>query len=108
MTDMIDVHELQQAVLWDRDGTKLGIVGEIHLDKKTDVPEWITVPLHLFQSKERFIPLRGAHRNGDDIFVDYTYDQVNKSPNIDTEHALNFAQERELREYYGLAAPEAP
>ncbi len=104
MADMIDVHELQQAVVWDHDGAKLGNVAEVHLDSGTNDPEWITVPLHLFETKTRFIPLSGARINGDDIFVAYSQEQVNSSPDIHPGSGLNFAQEEQLREYYGLVS----
>lgn len=102
VADMIDVHELQQAVVWDHNGAKLGNVAEVHLDSGTNDPEWITVPLHLFETKSKFVPLSGARINGDDIFVAYTQEQVNNSPDIHSGSGLNFAQEEKLREYYGM------
>ncbi len=103
MADMIEVHELQQAVVWDRNGAKLGVVSQVHLNHGTRDPEWITVPLHLLESKTRFIPLFDARINGDDIFVAYTQDQVNGAPDVSSpQSGLNFAEEEKLREYYGL------
>lgn len=100
MADQFVVHEIQEASVWARDGERLGTVGEVHLDRVTGDPEWITVDLGLFQTRARFVPLAGARRDDNDIFVNYSPKDVQDAPDINPEEPLSPAQEAVLREYY--------
>jgi hypothetical protein len=97
------IRDLQDATAWDADGTKLGSVANVLLDARTGQPEWITVPLGLFDTRARFIPLAGSRRDGTDLFVAYSQDTISKSPHFDAEGNLTDEQQAELRDYYGLS-----
>ena len=100
MADQFTVHEIQEARIWAKDGERLGTVGEVHLDRGTGDPAWITVDLGLFQTRARFVPLAGARRDDSDIFVNYSAKDVKDAPDVDPESPLTPAQEAVLQEYY--------
>lgn len=107
--DMQDLHELQESTAWDMDGRKLGTVGQVHLDAATGRPAWISVPLGLFESREKLIPLAGARFTAGaqvgDIHVAYSEDTIKDAPEIDVDKNLTPEQEAELRAHYGLDNP---
>lgn len=99
-----DIHELQDATAWDREGKKLGFVGQVHKDRDTGRIAWITVSLGLLETKPRFIPMAGARVEGTDVFVAYDDEKIKDSPEIDAdpESGLSPQQEAMLASYYGL------
>ena len=102
MADAFVLHEIQGSSVWANDGERLGVVGEVHLDRDTGQPAWITVNLGLFESAEHYVPLAAARRDGQDIFVNYSKETVSKSPGANPENPLSPAEESVLMEYYGL------
>lgn len=100
MADPYVIHELQGSNVWAKDGERLGLVGEVHLDRATGEPEWITVALGLFESRQHFIPLAGARRDDDDIYVNYSRQAVDDSPEINPEGPLTPDEETRLVDYY--------
>lgn len=102
MADAFVLHEIQGSSVWANNGERLGLVGEVHLDRATGQPAWITVDLGLFESEEHYVPLANARRTAEDIFVDYSRDQVSHSPGANPENPLSPAEETVLMSYYGL------
>lgn len=51
----------------DRNGTKVGTVGQIWGDAALGVPAWASVRTGLFGSSESLVPLRDATLDGDQI-----------------------------------------
>lgn len=100
MADEFVVHELQGANVWAKDGERLGLVGQVHLDRATGQPEWITVALGLFETRQHFVPLAGAHRDEEDLFVNYSRQAVDESPQLDPDGALGPEEELLLTDYY--------
>lgn len=98
----LDIHDLQEATAWDDDGEKLGEVSQVHLDARTGEPAWLTVPLGLFNTREHFIPLRGARVDGGDVYVAFSKDQIADSPDLTAESELTEEQEESLRDHYNL------
>ncbi len=84
------------------DGEKIGSLGQIYADDDTGQPNWITVKTGLFGTSESFVPLEGAQRQGDDIVVPYSKDQVKDAPRVDTEGHLDPAEEERLYQHYQL------
>jgi uncharacterized protein (TIGR02271 family) len=91
------------AKVVDRDGAKIGGIGQVYLDDETGAPEWVTVKTGLFGSSESFVPLRGAGTNGDDIAVDYDKNTVKDAPRVDSDGHLSHQDEKQLYAYYGLS-----
>ncbi|MCC3294120.1 PRC-barrel domain-containing protein [Arthrobacter sp. zg-Y411] len=104
MTDAFVLHQIQGSNVWANDGERLGLVGEVHLDRATGQPAWITVDLGLFDTGEHYVPLAAARRDGQDIFVNYSKDQISDSPGANPENPLSAEEEAVLMDYYGLRA----
>ena len=75
--------------LIDRDGDKVGSIGDIYLDEQTGRPEWIAVNTGLFGSKVSFVPTAEARADGDDIRVPYEKSQIKDSPNAEADGHLS-------------------
>lgn len=104
MIDTTDIDRLLDgnATVYDRDGDKIGSLGQIYLDDTTGEPTWATVNTGLFGISESFVPLQGAVAKGEDLHVEYTKDKVKDAPNIDEERHLEPEDEDRLYEYYGI------
>lgn len=86
-----------------RDGSKIGGIGQVFLDDSSGNPEWVTVSTGLFGSSESFIPLADSSVDGNDILVPYDKSKVKDAPRIEnSDEHLSEDQERELYRYYGL------
>ena len=48
------------ATAYDRDGDKIGKVGQVYYDDATDQPTWVTVNTGFFGTHESFVPVSGA------------------------------------------------
>lgn len=107
MTENIEA--LTRASVIDRDGDKVGGVGQLFLDDATGQPTWVTVSTGLFGSKETFVPLTDAEISGEEIRVPYEKDFIKDAPNMDVDQHLTPEEEQELYRYYGVgqAAPAA-
>ncbi|SFP12183.1 conserved domain-containing protein [Geodermatophilus dictyosporus] len=104
---MISEQQIQQVIggtAVDRDGDKLGKIGEVYLDDETGRPEWATVHTGLFGTKETFVPLAQAEVSGDSIRFPYEKAKVKDAPKIDTDGHLSPQEEQELYRYYGLGS----
>lgn len=103
LRDQIDT--LQKATVIDRDGNKIGSVGQVYLHNSTGEPSWVTVNTGLFGTNETFIPLDDAKLAGDEITVPYEKDFVKDAPNISEDGEITPEQENELYRYYGVNDP---
>lgn len=88
----------------DSEGNKIGSIGQLYLDDRTEDPSWATVKTGLFGTSESFVPLAEATVDGDDIHVPYTKDQVKDAPRLDPDGHLSETDEDRLFEHYGLGA----
>lgn len=92
----------------DRDGAKIGKVGQVYLEEGTGRPAWATVRTGLFGMKESFVPLEAASVDGDTLRVAVTKEQVNDAPRMDAAGRLSSADEQQLYSYYGMRHPAVP
>jgi uncharacterized protein (TIGR02271 family) len=90
------------AKVLDSEGNKIGSVGQLYLDDRTEDPNWVTVKTGLFGTSETFVPLTEATTDGDDIRVPYTKDQIKDAPRIDPDGHLNPTDEERLYSHYSL------
>ncbi|GHB33307.1 hypothetical protein GCM10010331_20390 [Streptomyces xanthochromogenes] len=93
---------LKGLVAYDPDGEKIGGVEQVYLDDGSGRPEWVTVKTGLFGTKESFVPLAGARRDGDALHVAYAKSVVKDAPRLDAEEHLDATAERELYSHYGV------
>jgi len=98
-----DISRLSNAEVIDQDGDKVGGVGQIYLDDQTSRPTWVTVKTGLFGTKETFVPLDRATREGDAIRVPYTKDFIKDAPKMEADHHISESEEEELYRYYNLS-----
>ena len=102
MTAFTEAYAWRGRTLIDRDGEKIGKVGEIYLDQETDQPEWAVVHTGLFGSTSSFVPLKGAAPSGESVRVAYAKGEVKDAPKVDPDGGLSQQEEAELYRHYGL------
>lgn len=85
----------------DRNGDKIGSIGQVYLDDSTGEPDWVTVNTGLFGHKEKFVPLAGASFTGDDVVLPFDKAVVKDAPDIADADHLDEDEERVLYDYYG-------
>jgi sporulation protein YlmC with PRC-barrel domain len=94
---MMDFKDWQGKAVLDRDGHKIGSIGQLYVDDRNNAPAWATVRNN---DGENFFPVSMAHVQGDDIIVDMPEDEVKQAPHIEADEQLNMQEEQELFEYY--------
>jgi uncharacterized protein (TIGR02271 family) len=99
-----DVQQLTGATVYGADGNKIGSVGQVYLDNRTNDPQWVTVKTGLFGTKETFVPLDKANFSGDRVEVPYSKGQVKDAPRIDEDGDLTPDEEKELYRHYGFTS----
>jgi uncharacterized protein (TIGR02271 family) len=102
MTSPEQLRGIVGATAFDRDGDKLGRIGQVYRDDDTDQPKWITVHTGLFGMNESFVPLQGAQFDDDRVTVAYDKDTVKNAPHVAGEQHLDAQEERRLYQHYGL------
>jgi uncharacterized protein (TIGR02271 family) len=87
---------------YDRNGEKVGKIGQVYVDENSGTPTWATVNTGLFGMKESFVPLDGADVKGGDVALGVPKAKVKDAPHVgeDANH-LNGREESELRRHYG-------
>lgn len=98
----LEINQLQDATAWDSEGSKVGTVNEVHLEKTSGVPGWVTVTLGLLNTREHFVPLAGSRFEGGDLHLGWTRDKISDSPKVANDKELSADEERMLGDYYGL------
>jgi sporulation protein YlmC with PRC-barrel domain len=94
----------------DRDGSRLGEITDIYLDRETDRPEWAVVRTGLFGLRSSFVPLAEASEAGDQIQVPHERMLVKDAPNIEADGQLPEAEEELYRHYeldYDTVTPDS-
>ncbi len=86
------------------DGEKIGSIGQLYADDDTGEPTWVTVKTGLFGTSQSFVPVEGAHSQGDDLVVPYSKDQVKDAPRVDVDGHLTPEEEDRLYTYYDRGA----
>ncbi|MDQ1483941.1 MAG: hypothetical protein QOF35_2017 [Actinomycetota bacterium] len=94
--------QLQSGTVLDSEGNKIGSVGAVYLDDRTDEPDWMTVKSGLFGTSELFVPLSQASLEGGEIHLPFPKEKVKDAPKIAAMEHLGPEQERQLYRYYGV------
>jgi uncharacterized protein (TIGR02271 family) len=102
MTSQERLRDVVGTTAYDRDGDKLGRIGQVYCDDDTDQPKWITVNTGLFGMNESFVPLQGARFGDDRVTVAYDKATIKDAPNVSGEQHLDFDAEQRLYRHYGL------
>jgi sporulation protein YlmC with PRC-barrel domain len=97
-----DVLALRGQDLIGRDGEKLGKIEEIYLDTESNQPEWALITTGLFGSKQSFVPISQASRNGDSVTVPFDKATVKDAPSVEPDGHLSDREEQALYRHYGM------
>jgi uncharacterized protein (TIGR02271 family) len=107
MTNPSDIQDMMGRTAVDAEGNKIGKIGQVYLDDQSGQPQWVTISTGLFGKKESFAPLAGSRRDGDDLVLSVTKDQVKDAPNMDADGHLEDAENDQLYSYYGHSTQSA-
>jgi uncharacterized protein (TIGR02271 family) len=90
--------------VYDRDGDKIGSVGQIWGDA-AGRPTWASVKTGFFGINESLVPLQDAEVTGDRLVVPFEKSRVKDAPNIDVAHDEPLTQDEvdRLYQHYGLS-----
>ncbi|WP_282828446.1 PRC-barrel domain-containing protein [Gulosibacter sediminis] len=89
-----------QSTVFDKNGAKIGRVGQVYLDDQTQEPNWVTVKTGMFGTKEYFIPLDESEQTEKRITVPYDKAKVHSAPFTEIDQNLSPEEEDELYNYY--------
>jgi uncharacterized protein (TIGR02271 family) len=103
MPNIDEIRSWSGRNLIDRDGDKVGSIGDIYLDEQSGRPEWLAVHTGLFGSKVSFVPTAEARADGDDVRVPYEKSHIKDSPNAEADGHLSEDEEARLYRHYGVA-----
>jgi sporulation protein YlmC with PRC-barrel domain len=101
-------HDLSTLLGWrgrtvvDRDGEKLGKLGDLYLDEETNRPAYGGVRTGLLGRHESIVPLEGIVERGDDLVVPHDAERVRSAPAIDPDAALAEDEQERLTRHYGI------
>lgn len=105
---------LRGSTVRDRDGEKVGKVGDVFLDSRTDRPSWVGVKTGLLGGKESYVSLSAARVLGDELHLPYDKELVRSAPHVEPDVSLSPEEEQALYRHYGqpydeeaTAEPEA-
>jgi uncharacterized protein (TIGR02271 family) len=96
------VQGLKGATAYDRNGDKVGKIGAVYYDDRTDEPTWITVNTGLFGTNESFVPVQGANVSGDRVTLAYDKATIKDGPSISEDGHLSPQEEENLYRHYGV------
>ncbi|MER7013998.1 PRC-barrel domain-containing protein [Saccharopolyspora sp. NPDC000359] len=102
----MDVERAQDLIgtpVFDRNGNRVGRVGNVYVDDVTQQPEWVTVRIGLLGVRETFVPLTGAIAEENRLELDVDRDRVKNAPQVEAEQGhLSPEEGRDLYHYYGV------
>jgi hypothetical protein len=104
MLDIDTVLAWRGRTVRDRDGEKVGTLGDLYLDRETDRPAYAGVRTGFFRQRESVVPLADARELDGDVQVPYALEQIRDAPNVDPDVALTEAEEERLFAHYGEAS----
>ncbi|GLU49242.1 PRC and DUF2382 domain-containing protein [Nocardiopsis ansamitocini] len=107
MAPKLEVRELIDHRLLDREGSNVGKIGQVYFDDQTQTPRWVTVHTGFFGMHESFVPLEGAQAAGEDLMVPFDKDLIKDSPRFEAGRHLSRDEEAELYRHYGVR-PSVP
>ena len=100
MTTFSDPSTIIGRTAVDRDGDKVGKVGQVYLDDENGQPVWVAISTGLFGTKDSFAPLAGASDAGDDLRLAVEKDRVKNAPSVENDGHLSEQEESALYDYY--------
>lgn len=100
MAQEFELERLRNAKVVDFRGEKLGAVGEIFLNDRTQLVSFITVSLGLFRMREVYVPFEAVRVTDDVVSIQRSKQFVMDAPRSNALGYLTKEQERDLRAFY--------
>lgn len=87
----------------DRDGDRIGEIGQVFVDDRTGEPTWVTVKTGWFGLSQSFVPLNKVQWSDDHVQAVYDTATVKDAPRFATDRPLAPEDEDMLYAHYGLS-----
>lgn len=87
----------------DRDGDRIGEIGQVFVDDRTGEPTWVTVKTGWFGLSQSFVPLNEVQWNDDHVQAGYDTTTIKDAPRFATDRPLAPEDEDMLYAHYGLS-----
>jgi uncharacterized protein (TIGR02271 family) len=100
MTSTEDLQDMEGRTAVDKDGAKLGKIGQVYLDDQSGQPLWVTIHTGMFGTKESFAPLYGSRTSGDNLQLAVSKDMVKDAPSVDADGHIEDSENEALYTYY--------
>ncbi len=108
MISTTDIDAISSAKVIDRDGDKVGSVGQVYVSDDGSQPLFVTVHTGLFGTNESFVPLQSADFYDGELHVAYDKATIKDAPNVDADGAISEDEQGTIFDYYdGHAAGAA-
>ncbi|WP_344613741.1 PRC-barrel domain-containing protein [Dactylosporangium salmoneum] len=103
-----DVTMLQGRDVYDRDGDKVGTIGQVYADR-AGRPTWASVSTGLLGMRQSLVPLTAARNQDDGVRIPFDKATVKAAPNLDHEvdEPLTSDQVQELYRHYRMQWDDA-
>ncbi len=98
----MDQTQYEGSTVLDTEGNRIGKISEVYVDEDTQEPQWGLIHTGLFGTKQTFVPLVGAARDGEDLRVPYDKARITDAPRVESDGELSVEEEAELARHYGL------
>ncbi len=103
-----DIDSISSAKVIDRDGDKVGSVGQVYVSDEGAQPLFVTVRTGLFGTSESFVPLQGADFTDGELRVAYDKATIKDAPNVDADGAISDDEQGTIFDYYDGHATGTP
>ena len=98
--DIDTVLDWRGRTVRDRDGEKLGTLGNLYLEEETDRPAYAGIRTGLFGRNESILPLAGIRDVDGELTVPYEKALVDAAPNVDPDAALTADEQAAILGHY--------
>jgi uncharacterized protein (TIGR02271 family) len=95
-----DLQNLEGRTAVDKDGAKLGKIGQVYVDDQSGQPLWVTIHTGMFGTNESFAPLYGSSTTGDSLQLAVSKDMVKDAPSVDADGHIEDSENEALYRYY--------
>jgi uncharacterized protein (TIGR02271 family) len=100
MTTPQDIQQFIGRTAVDREGSKVGKIGQVYLDEQTGLPLWITVAAGMFSTRQNFAPVYGSRFDGDQVTLAVSKDLIKDAPSIDNDGQIDANEQDTLYRHY--------
>ena len=108
MADQKFIQAVLESTAFDKNGDKVGKVGQLFVDSNSGKPTFVAVNTGLFGRNSSLVPLADAKLNNEELHVAHTKDEISDAPNIsDTDEGLEPEEEERLYKHYGLTTQDS-